>query len=652
MKHFITFLIFVVVTSAQFTPADFDLAKTTFLHEFDKNIIHQYLTSDDEQKIKAALLSIAQSNDTTFIDEVTKLDFHKYPQLISFALGQLGPNKVSAAYLKKLLFTDSEQNSKYLYEAIGKVGSENDLLDCVDFQIKTDLSGFAYAVYNFHLRGVKNESLSDIEILLNNLKEKEDEEKLFESLFSLYRIAEDKVDPAILENILNGEYNSSIKLYALGILRKQQTFPFSFSLIKEIISDPDWSVRCEAARTVSYYPYETKDELEEFLKLLSDINPSVSRAAAQSIAEINFAAANLKEELIDDLRFYIVNDEVTANVRGEILLTLQKWQPGRTRDLYIEFQCMTTPNYTYQLLGNSEDHKTAFQILKSLYANAYSYDKFLIFSNIGNHYDSLKTDKEFTEFIIEQYKADLPFVITLANYMIDSTFISIHRDKLKMQITSFVDEKLSDENYNQPISTLFILTDKIDSTFSDKLVTKILQSNNFKLQFQLRNRISLSEKVIEERTQLFTDLYSNAFEYSKALIKTSVGDYTIEFSPEVAPISVGNFIALVKKNFFNNIIYHRVVPNFVIQTGDPTGTGWGGPNHIIVSEFSPIPFDTYAVGMASSGKDTEGSQWFVMNNHYPHLNGNYTNFGKVIDGFEVIDRTDQFDMIYEVELLK
>ncbi|MDZ7766991.1 MAG: peptidylprolyl isomerase [Melioribacteraceae bacterium] len=237
---------------------------------------------------------------------------------------------------------------------------------------------------------------------------------------------------------------------------------------------------------------------------------------------------------------------------------------------------MTTPNYTYQLLGNNDEHKVSFQILKSLYANAYSYDKFQIFSNIGNHYDLLKTDEEFADFIIDQYKADLPLVITLANYMIDSTFISNHRDKLKMQITSFVNERLYDENFNQAITTLFELTDQIDSNFSAELLGKITKSDNLKLQFELRNKIGLSKEVIEDRVQLFTDLYSNAFEYSKALIKTSVGDYTIEFSPEVAPISVGNFIALAKKNFFNNIIYHRVVPNFVIQTGDPTGTGWGG----------------------------------------------------------------------------
>ncbi|MDZ7766992.1 MAG: HEAT repeat domain-containing protein [Melioribacteraceae bacterium] len=334
MKHFITFLIFVVVTSAQFTPDDIELAKTTFLREFDKNIIHQYLKSGDEQKVKATLLSIAQSDDTTFIDKVTKLDFHKYPELISFALGQLGPNNKSAVYLKEILFADPKGNSRYLFEAIGKVGSENDLLECVKFQSETNLPGFAYAVYNFHLRGIKDESKNDIQILLNNLKEKKDEEKLFASLFALYRIAADKVNPTSLENILSKEYNSSTKLYALGILRKQQKFSFSFSLLKELISDRDWSVRCEAARTVCYYPYETMDELDEFLNFLSDDNPSVSRTAAQSLPEINFANDSLKKDLIEDLRFYIVNDELTENVRGEILLTLQKWQPGKTRNLY------------------------------------------------------------------------------------------------------------------------------------------------------------------------------------------------------------------------------------------------------------------------------------------------------------------------------
>ena len=151
---------------------------------------------------------------------------------------------------------------------------------------------------------------------------------------------------------------------------------------------------------------------------------------------------------------------------------------------------------------------------------------------------------------------------------------------------------------------------------------------------------------------MFNTIFNEAFNYSEAVITTNKGQFTFEFLPEVAPISVGNFCYLAKKSYFNENSFHRVVPNFVIQTGDSTSTGWGGPGYDIISEFSSYPFETGFVGMASAGKDTEGSQWFVMHNFYPHLNTNYTVFGKIINGQNVVDFIDQDDVVIFVELIK
>ncbi|OIO19738.1 MAG: hypothetical protein AUJ54_06180 [Ignavibacteria bacterium CG1_02_37_35] len=135
------------------------------------------------------------------------------------------------------------------------------------------------------------------------------------------------------------------------------------------------------------------------------------------------------------------------------------------------------------------------------------------------------------------------------------------------------------------------------------------------------------------------------------MVKSSKGNFTIEFLPDAAPISVGNFCFLAEKNFFNGLKFHRVVPAFVIQGGDPENTGWGGSDLPIVSEFSPYQFQSGIVGMASSGKDTESSQWFVMQAFHPHLNGRYTVFGNVVEGMETVLQTEQNDEILSVELL-
>lgn len=133
-----------------------------------------------------------------------------------------------------------------------------------------------------------------------------------------------------------------------------------------------------------------------------------------------------------------------------------------------------------------------------------------------------------------------------------------------------------------------------------------------------------------------------------AVIKTSRGIIKIELLPNFAPFTVQNFVKLAESGFYNNTIFHRVVPNFVIQGGDPTGTGYGGPPYSIRSEITHLPFDAYSVGMASSGKDTEGSQFFITHSPQPHLDSKYTLFGNVIEGFDAVDKIQIGDIIESV----
>ncbi|HMG73088.1 MAG TPA: peptidylprolyl isomerase [Pyrinomonadaceae bacterium] len=130
-----------------------------------------------------------------------------------------------------------------------------------------------------------------------------------------------------------------------------------------------------------------------------------------------------------------------------------------------------------------------------------------------------------------------------------------------------------------------------------------------------------------------------------ATLMTSKGAFTIEFLPEAAPLTVDNFIQLARKGYFNGQTIPRVVPNFVVQAGDPRGDQNGGPGYQIRCEINEVPFDRAAVGMALSGKDTGGSQWFVTHSPQPHLDGGYTVFGRVIRGLEVVDNIVRGDTI-------
>ena len=133
-------------------------------------------------------------------------------------------------------------------------------------------------------------------------------------------------------------------------------------------------------------------------------------------------------------------------------------------------------------------------------------------------------------------------------------------------------------------------------------------------------------------------------------VETTKGAFTIEFLPEDAPLTVDNFIQLARKGFFNGQTIPRVVPNFVIQAGDPRGDTNGGPGYQIRCEINEVPYERGAVGMALSGKDTGGSQWFVTHSPQPHLDGGYTVFGRVIKGMEVVDAIARGDIIRGVSV--
>ncbi|HEY7545626.1 MAG TPA: peptidylprolyl isomerase, partial [Blastocatellia bacterium] len=137
----------------------------------------------------------------------------------------------------------------------------------------------------------------------------------------------------------------------------------------------------------------------------------------------------------------------------------------------------------------------------------------------------------------------------------------------------------------------------------------------------------------------------------QAVIHTKKGNIRIELFASDAPMTVDNFIQLSKKGFYNNLDFVRVVPNFVVQTGDPRGDQNGGPGYQIRCEINLRQYGTGAVGMALSGKDTGGSQFFITHSPQPHLDGGYTVFGQVTEGMTVVNRLARGDRIEKIEII-
>jgi peptidyl-prolyl cis-trans isomerase B (cyclophilin B) len=142
----------------------------------------------------------------------------------------------------------------------------------------------------------------------------------------------------------------------------------------------------------------------------------------------------------------------------------------------------------------------------------------------------------------------------------------------------------------------------------------------------------------------------------KAIMTTDRGAMTIEFFEQDAPLAVANFVKLSKSGFYDGVIFHRVIPNFMVQGGDPTGTGRGGPGYTIPCELTGQNqyHDRGVLSMAHAGRNTGGSQFFICHNRQntAHLDRNHTVFGKVTEGIEVVDLIRQGDKIQSVQILE
>ncbi len=138
----------------------------------------------------------------------------------------------------------------------------------------------------------------------------------------------------------------------------------------------------------------------------------------------------------------------------------------------------------------------------------------------------------------------------------------------------------------------------------------------------------------------------------RAHLETERGTIDIDLEPQHAPVTVNNFVFLAREGFYDGTTFHRVIPNFMIQGGDPTATGTGGPGYRFEDETAgnPLRHDAKVISMANAGPNTNGSQFFVTHSPQPHLDGKHTVFGTVTGGADVVDAIQVGDRLISVTI--
>ena len=538
----------------------------------------------------------------------------------AFALGQTGGNAAVNALIPALTDSSSIVISEALL-ALGKTIASRDLPTLLSFQPKDSIqgNGLSWAFYFAGLRGLADSTMASraSDFLTHNTTSV----RLGATHFFNRATNLKWIPTQALIRVAAEDKNPFVRMTATMALRKITTEEYLPALKQILTKDPDYRVRISAARVAAS---KSTTERDEFVLLaLKDEHPQVAVTAAEAIQN----EFSKKNELLTFAR-------TTKNFR--VQFTLYKTLLNSSPELAHEIQdAYSKSSNDYQKAG----------LLSALSAdiNAHPFlAKELVESNVlviktaaAQALTSLNRAKQFS--------SDLK-----------SVFAGIYKNALldaDPGVIGIIASCLADStlDYKSVITDYSFLQKAKDKLNLPKDYEAIQPLDEAMAYFEGRKKPASPKN--EFNHPINWDFVKTIPKNQRVQIVTDKGEITLNLLVEEAPGSVGNFVDLVNQKYFDGKIFHRVVPNFVIQTGCNRGDGYGSEAYSIRSEFSVRRYEEGAVGMASAGKDTEGTQWFITHSPTPHLDGRYTLFATVASGMDAVHKIEVGDKILRVVLL-
>lgn len=667
------------------------------------NELIKFLNSGNTENAYWAALALANIGDSSVIDVIGKKLLEQadsyVPHNLAFALGEINSQQ-GAHYLLSSLEANLNKDDKIKRELViellnnlGRIGNENDLNSLLQIKTSDDIinPNIAIAVARFGMRKTKNES--SLTKLAELFSQTQDSIVRRYIAYAFNRIGDKQALAPYKQQLaeLSKSYDPYTRMWAFSALGKLQDTSTVENMLYELDIESDWRVRVNICNALGNQILSADSPLREKVTTsllqhgMGDNSEHVLITALIALAKLYSAggegspfAGIIKQELLKIIN--AENNSVKWQVKAEAIRTYAGiFRDDSKNDLLSLFS--GTDNYdikaavvgAFAFMENAMVYK---ELRDSISADIQRYnikhpnkDGSMIGSNdLAKVYkgfvDALaeldnKLDDEnkntirliFSEFSASKHPAITDVCLTNLQ---DSMYLQYRGETCQIMMFDY-------ESFTYPkdkdIMIMYIQGwDNMKYEGAKELLTKNLKHSDYDIAKAsadaLKNITGSSfEKQItapKYRTDFDWPFIDKLSEKRYASLRTSKGTIKIELFSEIAPFTVQNFVKLGEKGYFNNTIFHRVVPNFVIQGGDPTGTGYGGPGYSIRSEFSPLSYEAYTVGMASSGKDTEGSQFFITHSPQPHLDGRYTLFGKVIDGFDVVDKIQIGDVFESV----
>jgi cyclophilin family peptidyl-prolyl cis-trans isomerase/HEAT repeat protein len=582
-----------------------------------------YLKDQDPQHREAAALAFASIQDSSYIPSLKTLlkdnDIH-VRKAVAYAIGQT-PGLQSAEALRRAC--SEEVNGDVLaaiVEGYGKVARRWDI--ALPSNDSTVIAPTAWAYYRLAVRGLSDQNLNAKAAAL--LQASDPNARLAAAHYFARGAKDFDSFTSDLIDVAKHDALPEVRMAAVLALRKVKSESTRYALTDIYKLEEDYRIRVNAVR--AFQDFDFADTQEILVQALRDSVPNVGIAASEVI-------------------------KASATKTHWLKLSAVAKQTKHWR---------IQANLYEAALGDSDHKELAEEIMATYRQSSNAYQRAALLGALQHaimSYGFVRDElMKANELVIKVAAASaLAGMNRKENFppTLRSIFAKIYEDAIASgdaAVTGIIADALAD-------STLNYKSEITDYHFLHAARNKLSLPKDFESIVPLEAAIAYFEG---KKPPSFTNDFNHPIDWNlvkqipsqqKAIIRTSKGDITIRLFVEEAPGSVANFVSLAMRKYYHGKFFHRVVPNFVVQGGCPRGDGYGSEAYSIRSEFYPHLYQTGSVGMASAGKDTEGTQWFITHSPTPHLEGRYTRFAMVEDGMNVVDKIEVGDRILSIDII-
>ncbi|MCS7083321.1 MAG: peptidylprolyl isomerase [Bacteroidetes bacterium] len=618
-----------------------------------------------EPRVRArAAFALASLQDTVALPALGKALEDPHPEVrqeAAFALGQLFSARAAGALWNRLLQEPSSAVRATLLEAIGKCADAVALGQLVRWTPPepADTVAWLWAIARAGLRGVSSPEAA--RAALGGLAHPHPEARRAAAYyFSRAPLGAWSEQAPLLWRILESDTSgpeeaTGYLVRALGRLVQ----PEDRHRLVRVLKHPDWRVRVETVRALAQiqpFPWE------EVSRALGDRSAHVRLVALEALAE---APGRAPESMLALLRARLREPQLEPWERGTLLVALAAHAPAEALRIAQALHRIPHPFLQARLaeaLSRIEHPEARTRLLRSwriqLRASGSAVVRNALFTALRRQREAgwLPAPQALELYREALLSRDLALMTLAAQAAASDTLLG---RRLVPELLRLL-ESLKTPQDVEPMEALIRALVRLRAPEAVSVLEPLSRDPSPVIAHLAASGIAAltGRAVSAPRPSPLSPVYQAEEVFPllgrrpRVAIKTPRGELIVELYPDQAPFTVWNFLQLARSGRLDGVPFHRVVSNFVVQGGDfRRGDGWGGPDYAIRSEFGRLRFERGTVGMASAGKDTEGSQYFICHSAQPHLDGRYTAFGRVLTGLEALDRILPGDLALRVYLI-